>query len=67
MKSSDELEQIASVVVDSILCVHRKLGPGLLESAYQHCLAYELGTRGMDVELELALPVRYGPVVVDAG
>ena len=45
-KSREEIEQIAEVVVDAMLKVHRALGPGLLKSAYQACLAHELRCRG---------------------
>lgn len=58
---------IARVVVDAIIEVHRELGPGLLESSYQHCLAYELANRGLDVEAEVALPLRFKGVKLDAG
>jgi GxxExxY protein len=46
MKSRDELEAIARELVDAIVHVHRALGPGLLESAYQACLAHELNSAG---------------------
>ena len=46
-KPREEIEQIAEVVVDAMLKVHRALGPGLLESAYQACLAHELRCRGI--------------------
>ncbi len=54
-----DIEQCARAVVDSAVKVHRALGPGLLESAYQHCLAYELRKRGLRVECELSLPIAY--------
>ena len=57
-KTREEIEQIAEVVVDAMLKVHRALGPGLLESAYQACLAHELRCRGIEVACEVALPVR---------
>jgi GxxExxY protein len=47
--------------------VHKALGPGLLESAYQKCLAWELEQLGHKVECELQLPIEYGPVQIDAG
>ncbi len=47
--------------------VHSALGPGLLESVYEACLAYELGRRGLDVERQLQLPIRYGDMTLDAG
>jgi GxxExxY protein len=45
--------------VDGTVAVHRTLGPGLLESAYEACLVYELRTRDLQVETQLALPVEY--------
>jgi GxxExxY protein len=54
-----EIEEIASIIVDSAIKVHRTLGPGLLESAYQTCLAYELTKRGLKVECEVNLPILY--------
>jgi GxxExxY protein len=61
------IEEIARCIVDSAICVHKALGPGLLESAYQRCLALELRERGLDVVCELTLPVRYKAVNIDAG
>ncbi len=47
--------------------VHRALGPGLLESAYQQCLAYELHKRGLLVDCEVLLPIVYDGQQIDAG
>src|SRR5262249_44366988 len=47
--------------------VHSALGPGLLESAYQACLAYELTSRGLKVETQVPLPIQYRGVRLDAG
>jgi len=49
------------------MAVHRELGPGLLESAYEACLAYELAELGLTVERQKALPVEYRGVKVDCG
>lgn len=54
-------------MVDAAIRVHRSLGPGLLESAYQHCLAYELRQRGLHVECEMPLPITYDGQQIDAG
>jgi GxxExxY protein len=62
-----ELERLASIIVDSGLKVHRALGPGLLESAYEHCLAYELESRGLRVDRQMPLPIVYDGVRLDAG
>src|SRR5581483_7531559 len=47
--------------------VHRELGPGLLESTYEACLFYELCSRGLFVERQKELPVRYKGLAIDAG
>lgn len=47
--------------------VHRTLGPGLLESAYEECLCYELGLTGLPFLRQLALPVTYKEVKLEAG
>jgi GxxExxY protein len=51
------VEAIASVAVDAGLKVHGALGPGLLESTYKHCLAYELVQRAIKVKRQVALPI----------
>jgi len=62
-----ELEAIGKQIVDSAIAVHRALGPGLLESAYQFCLAYELRKRGLQVETEVPQPVFYDGQRLDVG
>ena len=59
--------EIAKVVVDAAFKIHTKLGPGLLESAYQTFLVYELKKRGLTVESEVGMPVQYDGVKVDIG
>ena len=58
---------MASIAVDAMIEVHRELGPGLLESSYQHCLAFELGQRGLEIEAQVALPLHFKGVKLDAG
>jgi len=53
------LEAVGRQVIDSAIKVHRALGPGLLESAYEHCLAHELGGRGVAVRRQVSLPIEY--------
>lgn len=53
------VNRISGCIVDSAIMVHETLGPGLLESTYQACLAYEVRKRGLGVLEELALPVVY--------
>ncbi len=62
-----DIEAIASDVVDCAIKVHKALGPGLLESAYQYCHAYELKKRGWDVETEVKLPLLYEDQKIDVG
>ncbi len=62
-----EIENIASSIVAAAMKVHTALGPGLLESAYQKCLQYELQKEGLSVECEVMLPVVYEKVKIDAG
>ena len=64
-KSIGPLNRISGEVVDASLKVHRALGPGLLESAYQACLLYELRKRGLDVAAQVEMPIRYDNVVID--
>lgn len=58
---------VSRAVIDAGLKVHRALGPGLLESAYEHCLAYELEARGLSIQRQLGLPVVYEGLRIDAG
>jgi GxxExxY protein len=60
-------EEIATQIVDAAIKVHRALGPGLLESAYQQCFAHELRQRGLKVETEVVLPIAYEGLQIDAG
>jgi len=62
-----DIEAIATDVVDCAIKVHKALGPGLLESAYQYCHAYELKKRGWDVETEVKLPLLYEDQKLDVG
>jgi len=59
VRISKEIEALASATVNAALTVHRALGPGLLESAYQECLAVELTTSGFRVQREQMLPLSY--------
>ncbi|GAA4403466.1 GxxExxY protein [Nibrella viscosa] len=58
---------IACVVVNYAFKVHKALGPGLLESAYEECLAYELINAGMSVERQKGLPLYYDAIKMDVG
>jgi GxxExxY protein len=61
------LDALARRVLDAGLCVHRELGPGLLESAYEHCLAHELETRSVSSRRQVPLPLTYKGVTLDTG
>ncbi len=62
-----DIEEIGRQIIDAVVKVHKSLGPGLLESAYQNCLAYELRQRGLDVKCEVPQPVKYENLQIDAG
>ena len=60
-------DKITETIIGGAIAVHRALGPGLLESAYEACLGYELVDRGLSVERQKALPVKYRGVNLDCG
>jgi GxxExxY protein len=60
-------DRIGSQIVDAALKIHKQLGPGLLESAYQACLAFELRKRGIRVECEVDQPVEYDGMKIEVG
>jgi GxxExxY protein len=62
-----DLDELGRAIVDAGLKVHRALGPGLLESAYEQCLAHELRLRGLKVDRQVLLPVVYEGLTIDAG
>jgi GxxExxY protein len=62
-----ELNEITHAIIGAAMKVHRTLGPGLLESAYEVCLAYELAKHGFQVERQKPVPVVYEEVKLDCG
>lgn len=60
-------DAITKSIIGAALKVHRALGPGLLESAYQHCLAHELSVHGFEVRREVPVPVRYDGIQLECG
>ena len=62
-----EFDQLSNRVIGCALEVHRTFGPGLLESAYEQCLAYELSQLGIPFKLQYALPVTYKDIKLDCG
>jgi GxxExxY protein len=59
--------EIATKIIGASIEVHKQIGPGLLESTYETCLLYELKQLGLDTKRQLALPVIYKGVKLDAG
>jgi len=62
-----ERDSLSEKVIGLAIEVHRGLGPGLLESAYEECLCYELTQHGIDHERQVPLPVIYKSVRLDCG
>ena len=62
-----EINKITEKIIGCAIEVHRELGPGLLESAYEECLAYELRQAGLNVERQVSVPVIYRDVKLDYG
>lgn len=63
LRSAETTEAIIGAAID----VHSELGPGLLESVYEACLAHELNARGMEFERQLPVPVSYKGIRLDCG
>ncbi len=59
--------EISNKIIGAAIEVHKQLGPGLLESAYQECLAYELGTNELWVQKQVPMPIIYKEVHLDHG
>jgi len=64
---SATLNDVTRAVLGAAIDVHRALGPGLLESAYEACLVYELQARGLRVERQVPQTVRYKAMLIDCG
>jgi len=63
----DQINQVTEKIIGAAINVHRALGPGLLESAYEACLAFELVEGGLKVEQQKPIPVIYKTVRLDCG
>ena len=63
----NNLNEITETIIGAAIAVHRELGPGLLESAYEACLAFELAERGLRVERQKGVPVVYKGIQLDCG
>jgi len=62
-----EFDDLSNRVIGCAIEVHRELGPGLLESAYEQCLAYELKQNGISFQLQHPQPVQYKDIRIDCG
>ena len=62
-----EFDELSNKVLGCAIEVHRELGPGLLESTYEQCLAYELNRAGVPFKLQVDLPVEYKKIKLDCG
>jgi GxxExxY protein len=62
-----EVEDVGKKILDTAYTVHSALGPGLLESVYEACTAYEARNRGVNVETQVAIPVKYQTVFIETG
>ena len=65
--NNTDINQITEKIIGAAIEVHRALGPGLLESAYEACLAYDLTERGLKVEAQKPIPLVYKTVSLDCG
>jgi GxxExxY protein len=62
-----EINDLSYKIIGLAIDVHKELGPGLLESAYQECLYYEIKNAGLNVKKELSLPIIYKDIKLDHG
>jgi GxxExxY protein len=65
--SPREVEEMATLAVDAAFAVHKELGPGLLESAYEACFAHELDLRGVRYQRQLPVPLTYKGKLIEVG
>lgn len=65
--NAERLNKISQKIIGAAIEVHKQVGPGLLESAYEACLAFELTERGLAMERQKALPIAYRGVELDCG
>lgn len=62
-----DANQLSKIIIGCAIEVHRQLGPGLLESAYQTCLLYELKNAGLEVQAEKPMPIIYKEIKLNHG
>ena len=66
-ENQEKRDPLTEKVIGCAIEVHRSLGPGLLESAYQRCMLFELRKQGLAVETEVPMPVNYKGEIMDCG
>jgi len=64
---SEQTNRISKDILDAAFIVHNELGPGLLESVYEQCLAHVLVKKGLKVEKQKILPVKFQDIYIEAG
>jgi GxxExxY protein len=62
-----EINQLTEKIIGCAIEVHKRLGPGLLESAYEECLSYELKCAGLAIERQVPVPVVYKDIKLECG
>lgn len=62
-----EINQLTEKIIGAAIEVHRSLGPGLLESAYEECLCHELSLQKVPFKRQLSLPIQYKGIAIDCG
>jgi len=67
MLEKDRLNRLTETIISAAIAVHYELGPGMLESAYEACLTYELLDRGLSLERQKSLPLTYRHQALDCG
>jgi len=60
-------EELTKAIIGAVIEVHKHLGPGMLESAYEECLAYELNKQGLEVERQKPVSIHYKEILLDYG
>lgn len=66
-KAAKDENELSRIILDAAFRVHSALGPGLLENAYEACLAYELRSAGLKVQTQLPMPLTYREVKLEVG
>jgi GxxExxY protein len=67
MQTEIKNDPLTEQIIGAAIQVHRELGPGLLESAYETCLCHELSLLNLKVERQKVIPIRYKNILLDAG